>query len=245
MIKPEEQITVGWCDNGLVSGDFTDGIVSISLIGPSLGFPIMKSLRVQGIQIARQRQKLIDFWYDELKTEWLFWLDSDIVLTPEIWKTMCSTADKEKYPLLTGIYFIAKEKDGSLPVILPCIFNDYNEYEVQHHHPLPENKILKVDSAGMGLVLMNRDVVTKLKEKYGKDNFLFEEKSSTHEKFVGEDIAFFRKCKDIGIDLYAHTGVIDKHIKSVAWDLDYYKLYWGMENLVSEEKIPHQINDGV
>ncbi len=224
-----ESITIGWCDNGMVTGEFTDGLLSIGLVAPSLGFPILNTVRVNGNQIARQRQKMLDFWYNELETEWLFCVDSDIVLTPEIWTTMCSTADKEKYPMLTGIYFISKEKVGSLPVPLPCIFNDADDFYVSHIHPLPENQIIKIDCAGMGLVVMHRDVVKKLKEEYGDENFLFEESSAGNDNFVGEDIAFFRKCKKVGISLYAHTGVISKHVKQMSWDMDYYKLFWEAE----------------
>jgi hypothetical protein len=228
MIKTEEMISVGWCDNGMVNGDFADGLLSVSLLAPHLGFPIMRTIRVHGNQIGRQRQKLLDFWYNELKTDWLFWIDSDIVLTPEIWKTLCSVADKEKYPLLTGVYFIAKEKEGSLPVIMPCIFSDVDQGFVKHCHPLPSNEIIKVDSAGMGLVMMHRDIVTKLKEKHGQDSYLFEEIKLEKDQFIGEDISFFRKCKEANIDLYAHTGIIAKHIKHFPFDKDYYNLFWGI-----------------
>jgi hypothetical protein len=87
----------------------------------------------------------------------------------------------------------------------------------------------------MGLTVMHRDVVTKLRKEYGKENSFFAENNMVGDKFIGEDIAFFRKCKNIDIPLYAHTGAIAKHLKRVAWDLDYYKLYWNQEK--HQEKI--------
>jgi hypothetical protein len=138
--------------------------------------------------------------------------------------------------MVSGIYFIAKEQDGSLPIILPCIFDDIDDFSVKYHHPLPENEILKVDCAGMGLTIMHRDVVTKLRKKYKKDSSFFGENNMSGDKFIGEDIAFFRKCKNIGIPLYAHTGAVAQHIKRVVWDMDYYNLYWNTKNNKKEIK---------
>ena len=210
----------------MVEGKFTDGLMSVTLGGPSVGFPISSSMRVKGNQISRQRQNLVDYWYSTIKSDWLFWVDSDIVLNLDIWHKMCSLADKENYPMVTGVYFIAKENDDSLPILLPCIFNDVDESTVMYHHPLPENKIIKIDSAGMGLVIMHRSVVTKLKKEYGDKSFLFEENNLAGEDFVGEDIAFFRKCKKINIPVYADTAAVAKHIKRTQWDTQLYALYW-------------------
>ena len=226
----EETITLGWCDNGTTEGAFTEGLLKIALHGNKVGFPISYVLRTQGNQIARQRQTLLDFWYDNTKTDWLFWVDSDIVLDIEIWQKICGLANKDHYPIVSGVYFIAKELDGNLPILVPCIFNDVDEYLVEHVHPLPENQVIKIDAAGMGLVIMHRDVIAKLKEKYGENSFLFAENNMAGEKFVGEDISFFRKCKETDIPVYANTGAISKHIKKVALDTDYYNLYWRIEN---------------
>jgi hypothetical protein len=222
----EETITIGWCDNGVTEGAFTEGLLKIALHGYSVGFPINSCLRTQGNQIARQRQTLLDFWYYNLNTEWLFCIDSDIAINLDIWQKICTTADKEKYPIVSGVYFISKELEGSLPIVLPCIFNDLDDNSVEYIHPLPENQIIKIDCAGMGLVIIHRDVVTKLKEEYGQEAFLFAEDNAVGDKFVGEDIAFFRKCKKADIPIYADTGAIAKHLKRVIWDTDYYKLYW-------------------
>ena len=238
MINKNETISIGWCDNGITEGKFTEGLLSVALSKELNNFPISSSIRVQGNQIARQRQTLIDHWYNNLKTDWLFWIDSDIVLTLDIWEKICKTADKDTHPIVSGIYFIAKEEHGSLPVILPCIFDDENEYLVKYHHPLPINQILKVDCAGMGLIVMHRNVVTMLRKEYGEEASFFGENNMSGDKFIGEDIAFFRKCKKINIPLYAHTGAIAKHIKKVAWDTDYYSLLWSSLSIEENKNTP-------
>jgi hypothetical protein len=78
----------------------------------------------------------------------------------------------------------------------------------------------------MGLVLMHRSVVEKLREKFGKDSFLFSENSMKGDKFIGEDISFFRKCKETKIPVYANTAAIAQHMKTTPWDIDLYNFYW-------------------
>ena len=236
MIKKNETVSIGWCDNGMTDGKFTEGLVSVALTGPGLGMPISTSIRVQGNQIARQRQALLDHWYDKTKTDWLLWVDSDVVINADIWKLLHDTADSKTHPMVSGIYFISKNTDGSLPIPMPVIFDDVDEYTVKYHHPLPVNEVLKIDMAGMGLVVMHRSVVTKLREKYGTEVSFFAENDQKNEKFVGEDISFFRKCKALDIPLYAHTGAIAKHMKTTTWDYDYYSLYWSMQLLKEQMK---------
>jgi hypothetical protein len=236
MIKKNETVAIGWCDNGVTDGKFTEGLLSVVLTSVGLGMPISKSIRVQGNQIARQRQALLDHWYDNAETDWLLWVDSDVVINPDIWKLLHDTADSKTHPMVSGIYFISKTTNGSLPVPMPVIFDDIDEYTVKYHHPLPVNEVLKIDMAGMGLVVMHRSVVTKLREKYGTDISFFAENDQKNDKFVGEDISFFRKCKAIEIPLYAHTGAIAKHMKTTTWDYDYYSLYWSMQLLKEQVK---------
>jgi hypothetical protein len=236
MIKKNETVAIGWCDNGVTDGKFTEGLLSVVLASVGLGMPISKSIRVQGNQIARQRQALLDHWYDNAETDWLLWVDSDVVINPDIWKLLHDTADSKTHPMVSGIYFISKTTNGSLPVPMPVIFDDIDEYTVKYHHPLPVNEVLKIDMAGMGLVVMHRSVVTKLREKYGTDISFFAENDQKNDKFVGEDISFFRKCKAIEIPLYAHTGAIAKHMKTTTWDYDYYSLYWSMQLLKEQVK---------
>ena len=55
---------------------------------------------------------------------------------------------------------------------------------------------------------------------------MFAEIENVGEKFVGEDIVFFRKLKEAGVPVHAHTGAIAKHMKRFAYDENFYALYW-------------------
>lgn len=221
----KSDITIGWCDSGLVDGKFTEGILGTTLFSLKSNMPITSSIRVNGNQISRQRQNLVEHWISSMDNDWLLWVDSDIVITPTILELLCKTVIENNIEILTGVYFISKESEATLMQPMPCIFTDIDENTIKHVHPLPENKLIKVDCAGMGLVLMNRSVIKKLMEIFPNQS-LFAEEQNIGNKFIGEDIVFFRKVKKAGIQLYSHTGAIARHIKRFSFDDNFYKMYW-------------------
>ena len=228
-----ETLSIGWCDNGLTDGKFTEGLMYTTLMAPSKGIMVNNAVRVQGNQIGRQRQALFDMWADQIKTDWLLWVDSDIVLTEDVLKLLWDSADKVNRPIVSGVYFISKQNERSVMQPMPAIFDNVDDHTIQYHHPLPENQLIPVDSAGFGLVLMHKSIVPKLREAF-PDQSVFAEEEGIGDKYVSEDIVFFRKVRSLGIPVYAHTGALVKHMKRFALDVEYYKLYWSFVNIQQE-----------
>ena len=225
MASNKDTLAIGWCDGGITDGKFTQGIVHTILEAKKLGINITQSARVHGNQIGRQRQVLFDAWFDQSDTDWLLWVDSDIVLTVDILKKLWETANKIIKPVVSGIYFISKQDEGTLIAPLPQIFNDVDEFTIKHIHPLPDNEVIQIDCAGMGLVLMHRSIVPKLREAFPGES-MFAEKEAPGNKYVSEDVVFFRKLKAAGVPVYAHTGAIAQHMKRFNLDEKYYGLWW-------------------
>jgi hypothetical protein len=242
MIRPNETVAIGWCDNGTTDGKFTEGLATAIIAGPSNGMIINTSIRVQGNQIGRQRQVLFDHWADKLKTDWLLWVDSDIVLNLDSMKLLWQTADKINKPVVSGVYFISKENEGTLMRPFPVLFDNVSEFQIKYHHPLPENQVLKVDCAGFGFVLMHKSIVPKMREANPGKGMFMETGDGQDDHFIGEDIIFFRRMAKAGIPLHAHTGAIVKHMKRFSLDYDYYALYWANEHL--KEKLKEQQQQG-
>jgi hypothetical protein len=228
-----ETMSIGWCDNGLVDGRFVDGLISTIMTANLHNIKITNKVRVSGNQIGRQRQILFDNWADKIKTDWLLWVDSDIVLTLDVLKMLWDAADQLTKPVVVGLYFVSNENEQSLMQPLPSIFNETkDEHRISYINPIPENKIIKIDCAGFGIVLMHKTVINKMR-KNNLGYSLFAEKEYLDEKYVSEDIVFFRKLKEIGIQLYAHTGAVVQHMKRFSFDKNYYDVYWNAK----EQKI--------
>jgi GT2 family glycosyltransferase len=233
VMNKNELITIGWCDPGTVDGKFAEGVMATALQNKD---KIVNMIRANGNQIGRQREVLIDGWYKNGNTDWLLWVDSDIVLTSDILNKLISIADKKEKPVVTGVYFISKENEQTMMMPMPCIFMDGEKAnEMYYVHPLPENEVIKIDIAGMGLVMMHRDVVTKLKKELNEGP-LFAEVADVGDKFISEDVVFFRHLKNAGIPVYAHTGARAQHIKRFSFDENFYSVYWHYSQMMQQQK---------
>lgn len=222
----KERITIGWCDGGSVEGRFMSGIVNTVIEAPKHKLNIVNTIRVQGNQIARQRQSLWDFWSNLSDSEWLLWVDSDIVLTMPVLNMIWEAADKKTKPVVTGTYFVSSQNEQSLMQPVPALYLETgDQYRTQLIHPLPENQVIPVDVAGFGLMLMHRSIIEPVKKAAG-DISVFGENQQAADKFISEDVSFCRNLKKAGIQLYAHTGATVQHMKTFSFDQNYYNLYW-------------------
>lgn len=224
--SPNETITIGWCDSGMVEGRFASAISNLIIDGPKNGINIVNTIRVTGNQIARQRQSLWDFWSQLSNSEWLLWVDSDIVVTTETVKLLWDAADKDKRPVVSGLYFVSNQNEQSLMEPVPAMYMDTDDiYRTKVVMPYEDNKVLPVDITGFGLVLMHRSIIDRVNEVAGEFS-VFAENQQAKDKFISEDVSFCRKLKQAGIQLYVHTGAHVQHMKTFSFDRNYYNVYW-------------------
>jgi hypothetical protein len=217
----QETVSIAWCDNGMVDGKFMQGVTDVIL---KSGLKFESTLRSQGNQIARQRETIIHYWYEQNKAEWLLWVDSDVVISPEGVLKLWEQKDKNKRPIMTGVYFTTDNPEEPLMVPMPTIFkfvdNEDGGFGLARIHPLPKDQLIQVGAAGMGYVLMHRSVVTKIKEAV-PDSQLFMD-IGVGKKFIGEDIYFFALCEKAGVPLWCDTSVTAPHMKRFSFDEHYY-----------------------
>ena len=227
----QETVSIAWCDNGMVDGKFMQGVTDVML---KSGVNFTTTLRSQGNQIARQRDKVINYWYENNKSDWLFWVDSDVVVSPDTFNLLWESKDAKERPIVSGVYFTTDQPEEPLMIPLPTLFNFVNSEEtvgVARIHPMPENQLIKIGAAGMGFVLMHRSVVERIKEAIPNAP-LFSD-IGHGKNFLGEDIYFFALCDKAEIPVYAHTGATAPHMKRFSFDEHYYKAFFGG---VKEEK---------
>tara|TARA_R110000868_G_scaffold395843_1_gene667802 strand:- start:2684 stop:3409 length:726 start_codon:yes stop_codon:yes gene_type:complete len=223
----QETISVAWCDNGMVDGKFTQGMIDVLLHS---GLKFETSIRSQGNQIGRQRETVVKYWYENNKSDWLLWLDSDVVVSPEKFKLLWDNRDAKTKPLLTGVYFTTDTPEEPLMIPMPTVFEFVEEVGavgIKRLHPMPENKLIQVGAAGMGFVLMHRSVITKIIEAV-PDAPIFTE-IGVGKQFMGEDIYFFALCDKADVPVWCHTGATVPHMKRFSFDEHYYKAFFGAE----------------
>jgi hypothetical protein len=234
----QDSVSIAWCDNGNVDGKFMHGVTNVIT---DSGIKFASTIRSGGNQIARQREHVIRYWYEQAKTEWLLWVDSDVVISPEKFLRLWNKKDKDKHPIVTGVYFTSKNPEEPLMVPEPTVYKFVDGGKtigIKPLHPLPKDKFIKVDAAGMGFVLMHRSIVDKIIEAV-PDAAMFME-AGTEKTFIGEDIYFFALCGKAGVEVWCDTGATVPHIKRFSFDEHYYNAFFGgvQEKKKSNNKLP-------
>lgn len=223
----ENKLAIAWCDNGMVDGKFMQGVTDVMLHS---GVEVVTTLRSQGNQIARQRDKVINHWYDTGKAEWILWVDSDVVISVDTFKLLWDNKDVTERPILTGVYFTTDQPEESLMTPMPTLFNfveSNGNIGISRVHPLPKNKLMQVGAAGMGYVLMHRSIVDRIRAVLPNAP-LFSDLGHGKD-FMGEDIYFFALCDKADIPVYAHTGATVPHMKRFSFDEHYYDAFVGQK----------------
>ena len=221
----EETLTIAWCDNGMVDGKFMQGVTDVMLHS---GVKVATTLRSQGNQIGRQRETIVKAWYEQNKSDWILWVDSDVVISPETFLKLWDKRDAVEKPLLTGVYFTTDTPEEPLMVPSPTVFEfvvNGNEVGIKRLHPLPKDKFLQVGAAGMGFVLMHRSVITRILEVEPNTPIFTE--VGVNKSFMGEDIFFFALCNKAEIPVWCDTSALVPHMKRFSFDVNYYNAFVG------------------
>lgn len=221
----EETLTIAWCDNGMVDGKFMQGVTDVMLHS---GVKVATTLRSQGNQIGRQREKIVKAWYEQNKSDWILWVDSDVVISPETFLKLWDKRDKDEKPILTGVYFTTDTPEEPLMVPSPTVFEfvvNGNEVGIKRLHPLPKDRFMQVGAAGMGFVLMHRSVITRILEVEPNTPIFTE--VGVNKSFMGEDIFFFALCNKAQIPVWCDTSALVPHMKRFSFDVNYYDAFVG------------------
>lgn len=221
----KDKLTIAWCDNGMVDGKFMQGVTDVMIHS---GVEVVTTLRSSGNQIARQRDKVINYWYEHAKSEWLLWVDSDVVISPEKFKLLWDNKDEKERPIVTGVYFTTDHPEETLMEPMPTLFwfvQNGNEVGIQRVHPLPKNKLIQVGAAGMGFVLIHRSVIDRIRAVL--PNVPIFSDIGHGKNFMGEDIYFFSLCDKAEIPVFAHTDATVPHMKRFSFDENYYNIFVG------------------
>ena len=157
--------------------------------------PDVEILSNKGVPIDVARNVICDNFLRSNK-EWLFFLDSDIHIEPDVIMKMISRG----YPLLSGIYYTR------FPPIEPACWRLTSKGKEAINFKYGE--LVQADCSGAGCLLIHRSVLESIDKPY----FLWT-LNNRQDKYenMSEDFYFFRKAKDAGFQLLVDTNIICKH----------------------------------
>ena len=213
-MKSGHKVSIGTCDPGMVNGSFAFALMQLSVARASrLG----SHIRIKGSGLlSKQRNRVVKHFLDTTDSDWLLMIDSDEQLSVENFDKLIDAAHHIERPIVSGLVFAAFDVGWLYPQPLPAIFMEQGNGFLPLYN-YDKNSIFEIDAAGTGCLLVHRSVLEKMREQttehQGQDWCWFWD-GAINGEWVGEDLLFCRRAKQLGFPIYAHTGVILPHSKT-------------------------------
>lgn len=148
-----------------------------------------------------------------LGTDYVLWLDSDMVFPPDLLVRMLKTLNDNDLDILTGVYF------RRVAPFTPVLFDEMELTETGSRHTefetLPRDELFEVGACGFGCVLIKTEVIADVLARTGD---LF-----TPVNGVGEDICFCIRRRDCGYKIIADPSIPLGHIGHRTITRDYWE----------------------
>jgi len=219
-MRVRDRVAIGWIDGGQVDGLFALSMVNLFT---SRSSRISSVVRVGGSLLSRQRNEVVQSFLDDGAAEWLFFIDTDEQIDPEAFDKIIDAAHDKERPVVAGLYFGQWPglAENGYPPVTPMIMR---KNETGRYNPVwdfPDDAVIPVDAAGTGALLIHRSVLEKIRESSNASAMKDHEQGRwcwfrdmpVAGDWLGEDIFFCRRVRDMGIPIVAATGARLSHHK--------------------------------
>jgi hypothetical protein len=211
-MKSNEKVVIGWIDGGQIMGGFAAYLAQILL---------HRSDRIEAViaasspYLSDNRNSLVRTFLDQTDAEWLVSLDTDICVELESFDELLNAADKDKHPIVGGMYFLPMST--GIQVSASCWdLNNPGKYEWLADF-VKEVNTEGLHAIGLGYAVIHRSIFEKVAAQY-PDNpkpWFQDEYRPLLENWVSDDINFFDKVHalDEDINVTLCTKATSAHLK--------------------------------
>lgn len=153
----------------------------------------------------------------EMGADYVFWLDSDMVFTPDVLKRMFKTLKDNDLDILTGLYF--RRVHPYSPVLFDQLeIDSENACHWTNFESIPD-ELFEVGGCGFGCVLMKTEVFFSVMATF---NNMFSPLGN-----VGEDLSFCWRARQCGYKVYCDPSIALGHIGHTQVTREFYEVYKG------------------
>lgn len=212
-MKSADRVSLAWIDPGQVDGSFATSMIELFKARPNR---LDTLIRVEGGLLSRQRNEVVKGFLDRGSTQWLLMIDSDQILPVSAFDKLVAAAHEKERPVVAGMYFgTLPNPAGLLPTPVPHFYRRADDgIMVTPVVDYPQDKLIEIDAAGTGCLLVHRSVLEKIREHADPsegDAWCWFRDLPLEGNWVGEDIYFCRRIRSLGFPIWGHTGAISPH----------------------------------
>lgn len=196
---------------GLVRGEFMNRVLAILQDEKCRVGQVLDLMIGPGIGIARNRLAGL---FLESGAEWLWFLDTDMVVSLETLPALLAAADPDERPVVGALCNVLADN-----VIRPSMYmqtrDENGMFAFAHLADPPEDTLLRVDATGCACMIIHRSVFHRLLAVDGVIEGLWFSEMIIDNHEIGEDLSFCMRLSFAEIPVYVHTGVSVGHMKAV------------------------------
>lgn len=166
-----------------------------------------------GSSIAKNRNNIIRLALKD-NVDYVLFLDDDQVFAPDLLDRLLEASDVGKYPIISGLYCTRLHPN------VPMLFDHIDEDGAVYYRKLKDDDrgLIQVAGTGAGCLLVHTDVFRKIGHylfKFGEQVNWFQVGQINTED-SGEDLSFFKLCKELSIPVHVDLDTPVGHIAQVA-----------------------------
>lgn len=229
-MQDNETVCVTWCHHGQVDAYFAHSMMDLLRAEPER---IKNFNSVQGLGLlAKSRNIQVQYFLNNTDDDWLFIVDSDEFVTNDAFNKLVDAADKDLYPVVSGLCFAATFPDPDTLQPVPAIFRVDEKVGLVPFFEYPKNSLVEIHSAGTGCLMIHRSVLEHMQKAFEKFTgpgwAWFQDgpiKDGENFTWISEDLMFSKKLNELGYRLVAHTGAVFPHHKEM-WLLESHYDRW-------------------
>lgn len=207
-------VAIGYVHPGLVHEKFMRGI--LAALSADRGQHLSTLISACPAGIAESRCDVVAEFLDEHDEEWLWFLDTDTIVSPDTHLKLLDAADPKERPIVSAIYYSEWATGDLAPV-----WAVWRDDELKPVAEIPEGmEFVRLAGVGMGCCLIHRSVLEKLREDskdpwpwFGHDAI----NTSKGVKRLGEDFTFCLRAIRAGFSIWGVNHTVG-HRKYVIYD---------------------------
>jgi hypothetical protein len=220
--KDTREVVVAYCHPDINVSQFTSTMIALTDYDAAHRKKILNHIAFQGgPRISEARNWLAGKVLDHAGVEWMWMIDADMAPQPDILYRMLDVcASDPKIRFLGALAFIG----GRTWDLRPNIYTEPRPGHFELAHEYPEDALVKVAATGAACMLVHREVLEEIRKIHGDEPKTWFKEVERQGNDYGEDITFCQRVREVGYDVYVHTGIEIGHIKAMPLHSGLYKL---------------------
>lgn len=164
---------------------------------------------ISGANISKARNELVTWVLDEMDAEWIWFLDTDMVVEKQVLPRLLCSAQISGAKVIGALCCMIDDADGPIPTIYQL--GNFGQGEITRVvFDFAEDSIEQVAATGAACLLIHRSVLEDIRARNPKNPYPWFREDVVNGNWVSEDLHFCLLANSLGhpvfVDCTTHVG---------------------------------------